>query len=242
MGRWDLDPPRYEPGAWIRATLYPQKCDLSPDGRWFAYSALNAKADWPAGTIYEAISRLPWLHALAAWEVGTTYTRGVEFVEQPGESILGAPDVGDVAPCLARYGLRLRRPAQFAVERRRGWVETEDSPPRDEGGPWDERRAVRLRKPAPVGTAFLEVSGSYGAFRDSPQMREPVRYTLGPEGHTLDAQWADWDARGRLLLATAAGALQIRMPRDDGFELVFEEDLAALTPDPQPPPAIAHEW
>ena len=33
VGRWDVARGLYEPGAWIRSNLYPQRCDLSPDGR-----------------------------------------------------------------------------------------------------------------------------------------------------------------------------------------------------------------
>jgi hypothetical protein len=67
VSRWDLETPAYEPGAWLRGTIYPQRCDLSPDGRWFAYFALKASAEWELGPTYIVISRLPWLTALAAW-------------------------------------------------------------------------------------------------------------------------------------------------------------------------------
>lgn len=244
VGRWHLEPPRFEAGAWFRGTLYPQKCDLSPDGRWLAYSAMKHPADWEAGNIYEAISRLPWLHALAAWGAGTTYTRGIHFTDEAGTSSLGAPDVGDAAPCLARFGLAPNRAWQFAVERRRGWREAPDSEPRRPNDMWDEQRSARMLKAQPQGDAELRVEGSWGAFRDSPQMREGVRYTLVLDGHNraLDAQWADWDANGRLLVATFAGRLQIRVPEGDDVVPAFDADLAALTPDPQTPPAWAREW
>lgn len=103
VGRWNIATWTYEPGAWFRGRLFPQKCDLSPDGRWLACVAQKTSARWPAGTVYEAISRLPWLHALAAWEAGTTYTRGMHFDGEAGVCSPGKPDVGDVAPCLARY-------------------------------------------------------------------------------------------------------------------------------------------
>ncbi len=152
VGLWNVEDWTHEPGAWFRGRLFPQKCDLSPDGRWLAYSAHQPSARWPAGTIYEAISRLPWLHALAAWEAGTTYTRGIRFDEEAGSSDLGAPDVGDATARLRRYGVRLNRACQFAVERRRGWVETEGSGPRDPKDDWDERRTVRMSKEQPKGS------------------------------------------------------------------------------------------
>jgi hypothetical protein len=66
-GRRELEPPAYEPGSWVHGTLYPQRCDLSPDGRWLAYFVHKAAAAWGPGGTYPAISRLPWLRALAAW-------------------------------------------------------------------------------------------------------------------------------------------------------------------------------
>ena len=84
VGRWDTRAPRFEPGAWFRGALYPQRCDLSPDGRWLCTLALKpgarASSDWQGGDTYVAISRLPWLEALVAWDVGSTYSRGAHFV------------------------------------------------------------------------------------------------------------------------------------------------------------------
>lgn len=247
VGKWDVGQDRYEPGSWFRGTLYPQKCDLSPDGRWLAYSAMKHPGDWPGGEIYEAVSRLPWLTALAAWNAGTTYTRGIHFTDRPGESVLGSPDVGDARPLLSRFGLDLYRPVQFAVERGRGWTETDDTPPVDSGGPWDEGRTVTMEKLQPdvAEPQLLQVAGSYAAFRSSPDQRDPATYSLrvGTEIRELDeVQWADWDLRGRLLVATADGHIQIRTLNDAGHALVFDEDLSVLTPDPQPPPEWATEW
>lgn len=246
VGRWDLERLQFEPGSWFKGSLYPQKCDLSPDGRWLAYSALGGPADWPAGSIYEAISRLPWLTALAAWGVGTTYTRGFHFDDRSGTSELGPPDVGDASPCLQRYGLALNRPEQFAVERRRGWTETPSTAPRDAGDWWDERREVEMEKARPdaPGTRLV-VEGSYAGFRSSPDWHDPAVYSLhhADDIEILDdVQWADWDQTGRLLVATTAGHLELRVPGDGGHRVAHREDLSRLRPDPQPPPQWAHEW
>ena len=241
IGRWDLAAPRFEPGAWLRGTIYPQKCDLSPDGRWLAYSALKYPGNWAAGPIYEAISRLPWLTALAAWEAGTTYTRGVHFDDEAGRSELGEPDVGDAGPCLARFGLSLYRPIQFAVERRRGWEEAAGTPPREAGGPWDEQRQVVMEKWRPGGGPVLAVEGSYAAFRSMPDKRHPGVYSIRDKDDLdvlEDVQWADWEAAGRLLVATADGRLQIR----EESTVVFEEDLARFEPAEVAPPEWATEW
>lgn len=239
IGRWDLESDTYGPGAWFRGTLYPQKCDLSPDGRWLVYSAMKVGSDWPAGDIYEAISRLPWLTALAAWNSGTTYTRGIHFTADRSETDVGPPDVGDYAPCLARYGLRWTRPEQFAVEHRRGWQESEGTAPRDAGGAWDEKRRVEMVKAHPTRDLALHVEGRYAGFRAGDPNDGPPMYWLGPDEDVElldDVQWADWDAHGRLLVATFGGLLQARSLA--GEATVEVADLGQVSPQP----ALAPDW
>ena len=64
---------------------------------------------------------------------------------------------------------------------------------------------------------------------------------MAGRGHLDDVQWADWDARGRLLIATVDGRLQIR-DIEAGGAVPWEADEAAHTPDPTPPPAEARLW
>jgi hypothetical protein len=251
LGTWDIGRSVYEPGAWIRGNLYPQRCDLSPDGRWFCYFTLKGSATWKAGRTYVAISRLPWLTALAAWRTCGTWTRGLHFVEDKENWPVGAPDEGDVAPCRKKFGLAVTRPATFAVERRRGWTETPDSPPRRPDDMWDERRAddVRMEKARPKsdGGTRLTAQGYFAAFRsDLPGWTREIRYEIVEAGRVLrldDVQWADWDAEGRLLIATADGRLQVRDYTREGLSVRADvADLRVLTPSPSPPPKEAHRW
>jgi len=258
LGRWDLTDGTYEPGSWIRANLYPQRCDLSPDGRWFVYftakpSAAARAGGWDAGDTYLAVSRLPWLTALAAWGTCGTWTRGAHFVDDSGVQELGVADQGDTADLTSRYGLAFNRPTTFAVERRRGWVEAPGTPARSADDAWDERRAdhVVLEKPCPADDAFvLSVRGRFAAFREGPHRDEPrvADYLLtstvtgtGDERPLDGVQWADWSADGRLLVATTDGRLQIR-ERAGRAVVLPEVDLAATAPDPQRSPPLARAW
>ncbi len=138
LGRWNLSTGTYEAGACFRLRIYPQRCDLSPDGRWFCYFAYKSGSDWPAGETYEAISRLPWLKALAAWKEAGTWSRGLQFGSDKTIWEAGQPTVGDASNCRAKYGLKLIPPAQFAIERRRGWHESKTTPVRSESDIWDQ--------------------------------------------------------------------------------------------------------
>lgn len=243
IGRWEVgSSPSYQPGSWVRGTVYPQRCDLSPDGQWLCYFTLRQRAGWSAGTTYVAVSRLPWATALAAWGTCGTWTRGMHFVQPSGHEV-GAVDEGDDGPLRRQHGLAYVRPASFAVERRRGWTETPDSPPASPQDPWDESRAphVTMQKPQPGGGQVLQVRGEYAAFRsfDMALYGEPVYRLVGDRDHPLEGvQWADWSADGRLLVATLDGRIQVR----DGESVRWEQDLSVLSPDPQPPPAEAGRW
>ena len=71
---------------------------------------------------YLAVSRLPWLTALAAWRTDGTWSRGLHFTSQAEHyEKLGPPEVGEVGPLLKKFGLAPTRAQQFAVELRRGW-------------------------------------------------------------------------------------------------------------------------
>src|SRR5262245_60641628 len=246
LGRWDLQTPSYEPGAWLRGTIYPQRCDLSPDGRWFAYFAMKQSADWDLGATYVAFSRLPWLTALVAWGIGGAWTRGMQFMDDVSDRAGGPPGLGDLGAVYEHFGLRMSRADSFAVERRRGWTETADTPPRDPGDAWDEARGDRIvmekSRPGSDGWERLTVDGTYAAIRELHGVRTGVRYELhrGNERTRLDdVQWADWDADGRLLVATMDGRLQIR---EDATSASWEANEGAFEPDPAPPPAEASEW
>lgn len=248
LGRWDLQRESYERGGWLSGTVYPQRCDLSPDARWLAYFALNPSSTWEAGWTYIAISRLPWFTALVAWGTDGTWTRGVRFVDDPSVWGLSDPDEGDAAPLRRRYGMEVRRAETFAVERDRGWTQTDDTPPRGDDDAWDEKRArrVTLQKPRPDDPATrLLVGGRFAAFRDSRNYDPEVWYALERSAgvQTLDdVQWADWDARGRLLVATTDGRLQIRTGDVPPKAIAWETDLSPDEPDPQPPPLEARAW
>ncbi|BBB67599.1 hypothetical protein UNDYM_3346 [Undibacterium sp. YM2] len=79
--RWDTRNDVFESGAWMRGRLYPQRCDLSPDGELLLYFVFQKRRGY---TSYEsswtAVSRLPWLHALGLWPQGHTWGGGGYFI------------------------------------------------------------------------------------------------------------------------------------------------------------------
>ena len=190
-----------------------------------------------------AVSKLPWLTALHAFRTCGTWTRGYYFTEDKD-----CEDPEDMKIPIP-YGLRSIPVVQFANERRRGWEEAADSPQRDASDAWDERRNARMQKRQPGGERLLCVEslgwagGEFGVDQSVDGFRVHYWLEMNGEIHLLDhLQWADWDGEGHLLAATRSGKLQILHFNGDGLEVLFDEDLALLEPDPAPAPAWAQQW
>jgi hypothetical protein len=103
--------------------------------------------------------------------------------------------------------------------------------------------ALRRERTPATGDALLLVhrGHTFGA----PNVEGvDVLYLLESDGVVAPLQgvaWADWDARGRLLVAESTGALAIR-EQARGWANVWMHDLSGLTPDPRPAPAWASHW
>jgi hypothetical protein len=251
LARWHLDTGDIEGGAWFHGGLYPRRCDLSPDGELLCYLAMkSSKREFvsrPGLQIYSVVSKAPWLFALAAWDVGDTWTRGFHFAEGPpeeGEYRRDFPEAGDLEPMKKRYRLVRTDPWQYEHERRRGWVEHEQCPPRKPTDGWDEQRSVILARTSPDGQRrlILRDRGWEAHTAGRVEGRSPTFEVV--KGHTTtelpEAAWADWDSVGRLLVATREGTLQIRIA--ESGRLVREVALDPVLPRPRESPAWAQRW
>lgn len=61
---WDRRTDQFQLGQWLKGRIYPRSSDLSPDGNYFIYFAMNGKWDSEAMGSWTAISRAPYLKAL----------------------------------------------------------------------------------------------------------------------------------------------------------------------------------
>lgn len=245
--RWDLARGKLEVGAAIDGKIYPRRCDISPDGELLYYFAfMQTSEEFLGGTsTFSAVSKLPWLYALAAWREDGTWTRGCHFVGAvPGTADLGEPGHGDDVPLRRKYSLVRNRPLQYGVELRRGWVEHEDCPPRGPNDAWDEARKVVLMKSRPQGKGRLVLSDRGYQPEMGVDGRAPA-YKLELPHRTVelaDVTWADWDPTGRLLTATADGRLQILDAASAELRVIHEHSVAELEPIRAPAPAWAQRW
>ena len=246
--KWDLERLTLEPGAWLAGTLYPRRSDISPDGRLFGYFALRGSP--PPWDTYFAVSKAPWLTALAAWRTGGTWTGGCQFF---GDGRLAIGGCMDTQPFHGHYpkavvgGMSadwVRRDLQN--EFKRGWQACPADPddPRRAHLPATARSAFLIRRPRPADDGAALVLAHAGVdFRRAGIEGVQVHYLLEESAGRIaplpEAAWADWDRAGRLLVATREGALGIREPRGDGWREIWSQDLRGITPQPIEAPAWA---
>lgn len=79
---WDTSTDKLEAGSWFHGRIYEECCSISPDGQLFSY--LAAKHQGNPGeddcNSWTAISRPPWLTAIAFWPQHGTQGISTEFV------------------------------------------------------------------------------------------------------------------------------------------------------------------
>jgi hypothetical protein len=180
---WDRAGDTFKPGPWFKGRLFPDRSDLSPDGRHLIYFAMAGVA-WAVprtGGTWTAISQLPSLKAVALWRQGDTWSGGGMFTSSRSYW-LNADDCTE----LIRDNSGLRRDPRQPIGlyqarlERDGWVarKTDDGPVLEKS----TREGWILRRLRKRGYKLHQ-----------------------PEGSTLtfaDWEWAEWD-RNRLLWAEA---------------------------------------
>jgi hypothetical protein len=80
--RWNTADDSFVHGQWFHGRIYEERCGLSPDGELFVYFAMKyGRVDRSAGykNTFTAVSRPPYLTALAMWPEGSTWGGGGRF-------------------------------------------------------------------------------------------------------------------------------------------------------------------
>ena len=79
--RWQTERDVFEPGAWFCGRIYEERCDLSPDDKLFVYICHGGAFREGYTSSWTAVSRAPWLYALALWPWNTTWGGGGRFLD-----------------------------------------------------------------------------------------------------------------------------------------------------------------
>ncbi len=90
--RWDTRHDKFYPGAWIRGRIYPERCDLSPDGTLLlTFIHQGNKVGTTYTHAWNAVSRSPWLEALGLWPQGSTWGGGGRFTDNQSITLRCCP-------------------------------------------------------------------------------------------------------------------------------------------------------
>lgn len=245
LSLWHTDTDTFEHGQWFAGRVYERRCDVSPDGSLFVYFARKStgRVDLEVDS-WAAISRPPWFTALALWGVGSTYFTGGFFVSATSlivNWITGPPEMGALPPWLA-----LTKEAPY-LDRTPDWPDRMVYINRLLRDGWTPRPSIddptaTWERSQPAGPLTLTMTPvSDASFQTYGGRHVDEFAVLSPSGEVQalgPARWADWDQRGRLLLARDGKLLEWR----DGGGLREIADLNAQTPHPAPSPPEARVW
>ncbi len=73
---WNRETDQFQLGQWLKGRIFERRSDLSPDGRYLMYFALNHRRPGETDGSWTAISRAPYLKALALFAKGDAWHGG----------------------------------------------------------------------------------------------------------------------------------------------------------------------
>ncbi len=245
MIKWHTDTDTFEVGQWLHGRIYPEYCDLSPDGQLLVYFAgkFNQKTMRDDKFAWTAISKPPYFTALdIQFSQGTRGGGGVF----PDSHRIWFHNRTDQIWCLQTLPISAANPpspidqADFPYtypERMRrhlgGWHEI---------GHADTSRYPRLIWQRTVNHLSL----TYREINTSKKPQSLTVYTLkldnlDSEINLTGVPWADFDQQGRLVVAKEGRLFSANLQNGD-IQLTELADFNANKPDPQPTPDWAQKW
>lgn len=254
--KWNTKTDTFEMGQWFHGKIYERRSDLSPDGALLIYFAQKISGRSIKDTEYTyawtAISRAPFLTALALWPKGDCWHGGGLFRDARTVWLNHKPEAAKPHPKHkpkklkvipnkhARgeddpiFSIRLERDGWKLVQEwkteYRGYPEmyaTLQPEIREKVAP-DHMQVIRLTR----SVERLDYSEEFSVGREKQSLMTDIKR----------ASWVDWDQQGRLVFARD-GAVFAASIKDTGNlteELLI--DLKSFEPDPQPAPEWATKW
>jgi hypothetical protein len=86
---WNRKNDTFTLGQWLKGRIYEHRCDLSPDGKHFLYFAMDARPSRKGPRCWTAISRAPYLRAIALYGDEETWLGGGCFLGEKLYSVNG---------------------------------------------------------------------------------------------------------------------------------------------------------
>jgi hypothetical protein len=255
---WHTDTDTFEGGQWLRGRIFGERCALSPDGSLFLYFAMQwHKARGGYRGTWTALSKPPYLTALALWPLGSTYGGGGIFIDNRtillNYAFSDKPHPDHLPPKQLRVVTsedQLTQKDQRALERIReeGWQIVHQ--PADIRDVYAYNRRVKdppvWHHAHPTNERYTLVQRNYGYLPDYYPSSALIEYALmdwidNTEIKLEGANWADWDQQGRLAYVRD-GQVFAQEPQDVGTFARPLADFNDMTFEEMPPPGWATRW
>lgn len=260
--RWNLRDDTFETGQWFKGRIYERRCDLSPDGELLVYFAANQK---PPHMSWTAVSRPPYLTALALWPKRNCWGGGGQFASSQRlelnhteyENAL-APEfklpkrlkVSPFGPCPGGvedepiWSLRLLRDGWTCAE----YSQVKNTKKVGLTG-WTYAKPMTWEKTHPLWPKHyrlrMRVLG-IGARNEPWYVVEHDLLRAKDEMETLGrSDWADWAPNGDLIFAQAGRLYRLRAKRGKLGSVEATQEIADFTEmhfEKVAPVAEALEW
>lgn len=233
---WHTDTDTFDRGQWFKGRIHERRCDLSPDGSLFVYFAQKIEARTLQDTEYTyawtAISKPPYLTALALWPKGDCWHGGGLFLDARTVWLNHKPEVARPHTDHKPKGLKIipnpeaqgeDEPIYYKRLERDGWPQIQEGKLRDIGywnAPWSgnwsapwvlgRQQVNTWEKPRHDGrySLLMKLVAVYYSRPGGARVDEFWLLNKQTSQQTLieGANWADWDQRGRLVF-TKGGQL-----------------------------------
>lgn len=216
---WDRSRDEFRLGQWLKGRIYERRSDLSPDGKYAIYFAMNGRWNSDSRGSWTAISRVPYLKAIAffpkgdCWHGGGLWTSKNTYWLNDGYGHTIANDTTSVrrdrnhqpcesygGECLGVYYHRLLRDG-WTLSKRLNVARLSDKDifEKSIGKGWTLRKIAHAEIGAPAGK---------GCYWDEHELIGPAEKQII---HCPDWEWAEldrkrlvWAANGKLFAASVS--------------------------------------
>lgn len=260
---WNLETDELTGGQWLKGRIYERRADLSPSGRQLVYFAAKYRAPLKTWT---AVSRPPYLTALALWPKGDGWGGGGLFDGEGRLSLNHRPDEMRLMDGFAtNHRLKVSAlgdasgwgeddPIHHMRLLRDGWMLADvrtKSTMHELGAPHFHTFDPPIRYERTVGgeAAALTLEMSIQALHERDGAWYVLSYRLLRDSEVIRdlgrADWADADVDGNVILAQDGRLFRLALNLEDevvSAALALVADLRAHRFENRPAPAWATRW
>jgi len=263
--KWNLQDDTFESGQWFKGRIYERRCDLSPDGDKLIYFAANYRT-FRGPPTWTAVSRPPYLKALAMWPKGDAWGGGGLFEDDHTIQLNHQEGDDELAKGFALgKGIRVKPFGEFTGSGeddplyhtrliRDGWVlkQQAERTGYSHSGPmnWVFTQPEIYEKTLTRKGRKFALQAQLQGIGERGGLWYPIDHQILDEQSTPlitlpRTSWADWDQDGSLLFAEGGKLFRLEWTLDGGLNRVNEKeliDLSATTFMAAPTPAVAAKW